>query len=262
MDRKPFSRRTGWMAAAVALIVVAVLVAVFIFSQSHKPKEGIVLPQEPSAEVQSPVTQEEPQTDSFAQITSDNAVSVLQETIEKPAAYHQSYAVSVGADEAQSQRSVELWVNWPLVHGEVSDENRTKTVISDGATAYIWYNSDQNYISVPLTESVEIWDLLGLPSYDYLSVMEEKSVTDADYLVLEDPQVRSVYVCCQEGDTTWRYWVELDSGLVYMADVLERSTQVYLIRQTYLELLAQEDETFAGRFQLPDGSSPFVQSEE
>ena len=38
MDRKPFSRRTGWLAAAAALLVVAVLVAVFIFSQSRAPQ--------------------------------------------------------------------------------------------------------------------------------------------------------------------------------------------------------------------------------
>lgn len=258
MERKPFSRRTGWLAAASVLVAAAVLVTVFILSQSRQTQEGIVLPQESSAETPVPVQPDEPQTDSFAQITPENAVSVLEQTLQLPKAFHQSYTVSVGADDAQSQRSVELWVNWPLVHGEVSDGNRTKTVISDGTTAYLWYNSDTNYISILLTESVEIWDLLGLPSYDYLSVLKEKTVTDADYLVLEDPQVQSIYVCCQEADVTWRYWVELDSGLLYMADVLEQSTQVYLIRQTYLELLAQEDESFSGRFQLPDGTKPFA----
>ena len=65
MDRKPFSRRTGWLAAAAALLVVAVLVAVFIFSQSRAPQEGIVLPQEPVTEAPPIVTPEESQTDSF-----------------------------------------------------------------------------------------------------------------------------------------------------------------------------------------------------
>ena len=80
--------------------------------------------------------------------------------------------------------------------------------------------------------------------------------------MLEDPRVQCAYVCTQAGDVTWRYWVELDSGLLYMTDVLERSTQVYLVRQTYLELLAQEDESFSGRFQLPDGTRPFGAEEE
>ena len=52
------------------------------------------------------------------------------------------------------------------------------------------------------------------------------------------------------------------TALLYMTDVLERSTQVYLVRQTYLELLAQEDESFSGRFQLPDGTRPFAAEEE
>lgn len=261
MDRKSFSNRTGLLAAVAALVVAAVLVIAFSLSQSRTPQESIVLPQEPAAEAQPPVTPEEPEEEDFAQVTPDNVLTVLQETLTKPAAYHQSYTVSVGADDAQSQRSVELWVNWPLVHGEVSDANRTKTVLSDGETAYLWYNSDPNYVTVTLSASMEIWDLLGLPSYDYLAAMEYADITDANYQVLEDPQVQSVYVCCQEADVTWRYWVNLENGLLYMSDVLERSTQVYLIRQTYLELLAQEDETFSGRFLLPDGTNPFAAAE-
>lgn len=257
MARKPFSNRTGWMAAAAALVVVAVLMAAFFLSQSRTPQDGIVLPQEPTTGSQTPAAPEETEEEDFAQVTPDNVLTVLRETISKPAAYHQSYTVSVGADDAQSQRSVELWVNWPLVHGEVSDADRTKTILSDGTTAYLWYNSDPNYVTVTLSSAVEVWDLLGLPSYDYVSTMETAVITDADYLVLEDPQVQSVYVCCQEGDVTWRYWVNLENGLLYMSDVLERSTQVYLVRQTYLELLAQEDETFSGRFLLPDGTDPF-----
>ena len=92
----------------------------------------------------------------------------------------------------------------------------------------------------------------------FASLRKTMPITDGGYLVLEDPKVQSAYVCCQdELGNTWRYWVNLDNGLLYMADVLEHSTQVYAIRQTYLELLAQEDETFSGRFLLPDGTQPF-----
>lgn len=258
MNPKRFPLRRGWVAAIAALVIVAAMVAVFALSEARKPQESIVLPQEPVSDSQSIPEQEQEEEVGFAQITKDNVLSVLQKTVSKPMAYHQSYSVTVGADESQAQRSVELWVNWPLVHGEVSDDARTKTVLSDGETAYLWYNSDQNYITVPLDSAMDVWDLLGLPSYDYLETMASYPVTDGGYLVLEDPKVQSAYVCCQDDlGNTWRYWVNLDNGLLYMADVLEHSTQVYAIRQTYLELLAQEDETFSGRFLLPDGTQPF-----
>lgn len=258
MNPKRFPLKRGWVAAIAALVIVAIMVAAFTLSESRRPQESIVLPQETTADTQTPPASEQEEEIGFAQITEENVLSVLQETVEKPPAYHQSYSVTVGADESQSQRSVELWVNWPLIHGEVSDSARTKTVLSDGKTAYLWYNSDLNYITIPLDSAMDVWDLLGLPDYDYLTAMEAYPITDGDYLVLKDPEVQSAYVCCQDDSgITWRYWVNLDNGLLYMADVLEHSTQVYAIRQTYLELLAQEDETFSGRFLLPDGTQPF-----
>ena len=89
--------------------------------------------------------------------------------------------------------------------------------------------------------------------------MSQDQIIDADFLVLVDPaQVQCIYVCSQDTEyVTSRYWIDLDTGLMYRADVLEMSKQVYVLQQEGLELLAPGDEAFSERFVLPDGTTPF-----
>ena len=100
---------------------------------------------------------------------------------------------------------------------------------------------------------------MGLLSPDYLLSIAPEQITDADFLVLEDPQqVQCLYVCSQDAEyVTSRYWIDLGTGLLYKADVLELSKQVYVLKQDSFEQLAAEDEAFSDRFILPDGSTPF-----
>ena len=88
MNPKRFPLRRGWVAAIAALVIVAVMVVVFALSESRKPQESIVLPQEPVSDSQSIPEQEQEEEIGFAQITKDNVLSVLQKTVSKPMAYH------------------------------------------------------------------------------------------------------------------------------------------------------------------------------
>ena len=261
MERMRNFRKNGLLALLGVVVIAGLLLIAFSLSQSDKRQESIVLPSTTPVEPQpQPETPQEEET-SFAQVTKDNVRAVLERTIQRPDAYHQSYTVTVGADEAQSARTVELWVSGALLHAEVSDEARTRTLLTDRHTAYIWYNDNTNYLTLTLEEGVDPWALLGIPNYDYLEVLASSTITDADFLVLEDPQVQSIYVCCQNDQVvTNRYWVNLDNGLLYMADVLEESRQVYSIRQVFYEALALEDEAFSNRFILPDGVRPFTEA--
>ena len=258
MERMRNFRKNGLLAVLGVVVIAGLLFAAFTLSQSDKRQESIVLPPDTSVEPQPQPETPQEEENTFAQVTKDNVRSVLERTIQRPDAYHQSYTVTVGADEAQSARTVELWVNGTLLHAEVSDAARTRTLLTDGRTAYFWYNDSTDYLTLTLDEGVDPWALLGIPNYDYLAVLASSTITDADFLVLEDPQVQSIYVCCQNDQVvTNRYWVNLDNGLLYMADVLEESRQVYSIRQVFYEALASEDEAFSNRFILPDGARPF-----
>ena len=122
MERMRNFRKNGLLALLGVVVIAGLLFAAFTLSQSDKRQESIVLPSTTPVEPQpQPETPQEEET-SFAQVTKDNVRAVLERTIQRPDAYHQSYTVTVGADEAQSARTVELWVSGALLHAEVSDE--------------------------------------------------------------------------------------------------------------------------------------------
>jgi len=260
MPPKKFSGKAVWAVSISVLAVVAVLIILFMAKGSSDKKETIVLPSAmdsaPSEVVASPEAEAEPETDFFS-VTNENVLMALQ-SIKRPSSYHQTYVVAVGSDDVQSVRQVDLWVNGPYIHAETSYHNEVRYVISDGSSAYMWYQDHDAVIFVQLQDNLRLEDLLGLPDFDAFLSLTEDDVVDSDYLVMEDPLIQCIYVCAQaDSGSTARYWVNLENGLLYQSDVLEQSNQVYSIHQSLYETLAPEDEAFAGCFVLPDGSSPF-----
>ena len=249
------------LAVSVALVLVVALVLGFVLFRPEHEQEGIVLPTaggEPAADM-APM---EPEEASFLTITTENVRSALA-SLSRPTHYNQCYEVVVGVDEVRAARTVELWVNGDLIHAEIRSDSAIKHVLTNGETAWIWYDTDPIPVSITLNASVQTEDLLGLPGFDYLQALLDIPVVEADYLLLQEPQTQCIYVCAQTAASeTDRWWINLENGLLYRADALEHSQMVYEVRQTYYAQLAEGDETYTGKFLLPDGSDPFTETEE
>ena len=262
MPPKKNTQKAVWAVSIAIFLVTATLIGVFLMQMPSQESETIILPPPAAAD---PIPDEQPQKapeSEFLAVDNENVLSVLQ-TLSRPSAYHQSYTVTVGADDIQSVKQVELWVNGNLLHAEISDSHQTKILVSDGTQAHIWYQGSDRIFSVALSDEVTQEDLLGLPSFDAFLDLQQSDVVDSGYLVLEDPQVQCIFVSTQSDDgITTRHWVDLESGLLYQSDVLEDSYQVYTIRQNDFAVLATEDESFSDRFRLPDGTDPFTAAEE
>ena len=241
------------------LLVLALVVALFFRGTPSQSKDSILLPSAQIGTVQSPELSAGTDTE-FIQVSNENVLPMLR-ALDRPAYYYQSFRVNVGSDDIQAEKTVEFWVNQNLVRGQISDGNRTKNILSDGENAWLWYDSDQIAVSVSLS-SITVEDLLGVPEFDFLQMMERTRITDAEYLILSDPQRQCIFVCTQdETSLSRRYWIDLESGLLYQGDVLDQNQRVYELRQERFELLAQGDESFSGLFFLPDGSDPFMETE-
>ena len=261
MTPKKNSGKAVWAVSISVILVALGMIGLFLLQMPSQQQETIVLPPETVVEptVES-VPEQKPESD-FLDVTNENVLPVLQ-TLTRPTAYHQTYSVTVGADDMQAAKTVELWVNGDMLHAEVSDDRQTRVLISDGSNAYLWYTDQKKILTVPLRENLTEEDILGLPAFDAFLSLNRSDVVDSDYLVLEDPQMQCIYVSTQDfNGVTTRHWVSLESGLLYQSDVLENSNQVYTIRQTGFSLLATEDESFDERFVLPDGSDPFIEAE-
>ncbi len=256
------SRKAAWAVSAAFAAVALLLVLLFLSQTPAEDKDGIVLPSPMDAPQQGAVSQPDAEDNTniseFLEVTERNVLDALQ-SLSLPAAYRQIYKVSVGTDEAAYVYQVMLWIKGTLLHAEISDGTQVRNVISDGNTAYIWYDNDESAVSVELRPEIGTEDILGLPDFDSYLTLSQEEVVDAEYLFLDDAQVPCIYVCAQQdSQCTFRYWINLNTGLLFRSDVLENSKRVYEINQQLYETLALEDEAFQDRFLLPDGSDPFT----
>ena len=251
------------LAVSVSLFVVLILlVGTFILSQMRFNKENIVLPIGPADTGIAPAPEDLMKND-LVQVTRDNVVKVL-ETLHRPSYFHQQLEVVVGINYPKATRYVELWVSGELIHAEITSSvtNRVKSIITDGTTAWIWYDTDFAPVSVELPSNASMEDLLGIPSFDFLHHLQRADIAEAGYSLFEDTTQQCIYVTTKESENSRdTYWVDLKTGLLQSAVVTEGDDISYRLRSTSMEILAQKDDSYEGRFCLPDGSKPFTETE-
>ena len=261
MNQKFSSRKTLWGISIAGLLIAVLLICVFVSTTGSAMKEGIVLPDRTEENSSDELPEQTENTD-FLEITPENVLTALH-TLERPEAYYQSCTVTVGVQPYQSAKEVHLWVNGDLLHAEVRDAHHTKHLLTDGAVAYIWYEGNIAPARILLTEYLTQEDLLGLPDFDGFLTVEQEHITDAGYLFLDESNIPCIYVASrQTPSAVVRYWVNLDSGLLYQADAMEDSDQVYHVRQQSFELLSPEQDELWSKMRLPDGTAPFTEAEQ
>lgn len=258
-ERKPISKSV--VAVALALILVLVLViAAFVFGQPEASRAEIILP-EVQSEVVAPSVDEPHQADALLQVDAENVAAVLA-SVERPKYYHQIYTVHVGKDNISSQTTVDLWVSDNLKRAQISTPRYSKTIITDGRDVYLWYNTDDNPIHLTLDNAMTFEDILGVPAFDYMQTAADSSIADAEYLVLENDRTETSCVflsLCDVAGAQLRYWISLETGLLYEADSMEQNELVYRVQQVQYDRLVLGDESFAAKFSLPDGTEAFTE---
>lgn len=243
-----------WTFVVVGLALIF-LIAVFALSQ-RSTSSTILLPDDmqETTPVAPGKTSDE---DMFVQVSAENVLSVI-ETLHRPTAYHQTSTLVLNADEAQLIRLADVWTNGVYMRADISDPYQTVSYLTDGQEAYIWYHDDKTPVKIALDGSMSCDDMIGLLTYETLLETDPEELFYAEHTVLNDPFVQCVYVSTVKEDRETRYWVDLNTGLLYMAEVTENGEQIYYMEQSALELLAEDDAAFADWFILPDGTNPFT----
>ena len=251
------------LAVSISLLVVLILlVGTFILSQMRFNKENIILPIGPSDTGIAP-TPEDLMKNDLVQVTKENVVKVL-ETLHRPRYFHQKLEVVVGVNYPKATRDVELWVSESLLHAEITlpMTDKVKSVITDGKTAWIWYDTDFMPVSIDLPSDTSIEDLLGIPKFDFLQHLQRSAITDAGYGLFEDTTQQCIYVTADQSETVKdTYWVDLRTGLLQSVTVTEAEGVAYCLKSASMEILAPQDDAYTGRFCLPNGSKPFTEAE-
>lgn len=242
-------RRAAGIVAATSLAVVALLLAAVLLTIRSGTRATIVLPDTPPPAA--PETPDPPPEVLFVEVGRDNIQKILA-GMERPEAYHQIVTVSTLWSGGTSDKTVEIYRSGPLVLAGISDGARSRSLLTDGETVWIWYEGEREARALAPDPSIGFDDLLGIPTYETVASIEPDAVADAGFVTLDDSGC--LYVSSADGIYEDRYWIDTDTRLLCRADGLEDGQLTYQLRQTFQEVLTAGDAALRDRFRLPDGT--------
>lgn len=240
---------------AIILIIIAFLlvVAVFLFSKRNQTS-SITLP-DASPEQSVPADSDGSQKPGFVQVTTDNVLAVV-ETLHRPSAYRQTYTVTYTEDAGHTTQKISVLINGKFLRVDTVINGGTNTVLSDGTDVWQWHTEDMRPVKIPLSAQITPDDLIGIPTYESLLSLSNSDLSRAEYVTLQQ-NIDCIYVASQKDNTEIEYWIDISSGLLYLAQMTVGEQIVYTVCQGSLEILTPEDETFHQNYVLPNGSIPF-----
>jgi hypothetical protein len=245
--------RTVLIVLAAAVLITGVLVTAFFLNSVGGREAAITLPSQ--TVTQSP-DEGAPQSP-FLELTPENVSEVI-ETLRRPATYRQTVSLTT-AWEGSLVQTVERTVGVYCTAVTVTSPQNTMHYLTDGATIYLWYEGDRQWLerdNASITED----DLAHIPTYEDVAAIPSEQIEEVAYRTESDGK-SYLYVSCLDGEYHDQYWIDLETGLLARAETVYQQVTIYTMRQTQLTILddlADDDSAFA----LPDGTKPFLPSEE
>lgn len=258
MANKPGGFRTLALALASALVLFALILLAFFFLSGSSEHTRITLPDAlpDSAEP----TGEDVEEGTFLQVDADNAAQVVA-TLARPASYYQTFSILTAWPDESATRTAELWVSGGVSRIDINDGTATRSVLTDGKTAYVWYDGDTDAAEFALGDALSVDSLTGVPTYERITA-PGASIEQAGFVRLDDLDGQScIFVQISDGEYVDRYWVDVSMGLLCRATTSRNQTLVYQLRETSSERLLATDEALTAAFSLPDGTLPFASEE-
>ena len=255
MHEQKKSTRTVFGVIAASVLVVAAIALPALFGGDMRRGGGIVLP----TQGQSTSSPEEDLSGAgFVTLTTENVPEVVR-TLERPACYHQSLTASVPSEEDASGTQIDLWVEnnvWKIVR---RDPVGTRCILTDGRLAYVWYTDDVRAMnSLRLPDGVTRDELAGVVTYETIASAEPGSIREASYApVSSDPELYCIAVKTQDGIESALYQIDPATGLLFSAELQRDGKTTYVLQQTALELLSQDDAALREEMRLPVGTPEF-----
>ena len=256
MEDKRKNLRTLAVACAAALLAVAVLLLLFLSGQRGQRHEQIVLPEtrpEQDQDQEPPLKETEEET--VLSVTAENVQSVLK-SMSRAQSYHQTFTVTRRSGTHTRTAVVDVWVSDGTIRAESSDGFETRSILTDGATIYLWYEGETP-VALSMQENASYEDLAGLPTYEDIVRFPVSAIQEGGFLANAQQGVDLIYVRALTDSGERQYWVSTETGLLYRQATTVQGTVVYEAEQTFFETISGEDASQTEIFRLPDGSVPF-----
>lgn len=177
-------------------------------------------------------------------------VQAAIETLHRPEAYSRTVTVEYlwTGGSGTIELSTAVSAPWTRVDRTLPD-GQVRHSITDGETTYIWYNGESEVYTGP-AGAISADAEETIPTYEDVLALPQDHIVQADYRVVSD--VRCIYA--ETAEDAWgyaqRYWVSVDTGLLVVAERLQKGETVYRMAALEADQTAPPAETFT----LPDGT--------
>lgn len=239
----------------VFVTVTVAIVAMMMFGTLRRP-EHITLPsmQETSDEVSGELTGNEMLT--LVEVTPETVQTAVA-TLRRPDEYRRTVVVERfwKGGSGSTQSVVTACGGWTRVD-RVMPNGQVRHTVTDGEVSHIWYDQEASVYTVPSGGiSADLEQII--PTYEDVLGLDVESIVAADYRVEAGRQC--IYVETAENSDGYvrRFWVDLNSGLLAMAETLQHGETVY-------RMGAMQEEAVTDRnlhFTLPDGTTVLENTE-
>ena len=177
-------------------------------------------------------------------------VQAAIETLHRPEAYSRTVTVEYlwTGGSGTIELSTAVSAPWTRVDRTLAD-GQVRHSITDGETTFIWYNGESEVYTGP-AGAISADAEETIPTYEDVLALPQDHIVQADYRVVSD--VRCIYA--ETAEDAWgyaqRYWVSVDTGLLVVAERLQKGETVYRMAALEADQTAPPAETFT----LPDGT--------
>lgn len=236
-----------WFTWIFVVVTVAVVAAMMI-STLRRP-ERISLPslEETSGEISGELTGNEMLT--LVEITPETVQTAIA-TLIRPETYQRTVVVERfwSGGSGSSQSTVTVCRGWTRVDRTLPGGS-VRHSVTDAETTYIWYDQESEVYTAAAGD-ISADDEQMIPTYENVLVLPKEEIVVSDYRIEADRQC--IYVETKEDTEGYlrRFWIDLECGLLAMAEVLQDGETVYRMGAT--EITAATD--LQGYFFLPDGT--------
>lgn len=236
-----------WFTWGFVTVTVAI-VTVMMFGTLRRP-EQITLPsiQETSGEVSGGLTGNEMLT--LVEVTPETVQTAVA-TLKRPDEYRRTVIVERfwQGGSGSTQSVVTVSGGWTRID-RVMPGGQIRHAVTDGTVTHIWYDLEKAVYTAAAGEISADHEQV-IPTYEDVLDLDVAQIAAADYRIESERQCIYVETVEDADGYVRRFWVDLNSGLLAMAETLQHGEIVY-------RMGAMQEETVSGMeqyFTLPDGT--------
>lgn len=231
------------------IVILVVLVVLLMLMSNLRRSSRVVLPDTGSAAESDENLPSGGDALTVVEV-SPETVQAAVATLRRPESYSRSITVEYLWDggSGTAEMTVSVSGRWSRIDRTLPD-GQVRHTVTDGETTYIWYNSENEVFAGAagtITPDME----QTVPTYEAVLELPMERITQADYRMVSD--VRCIYVETTEDEWGYaqRYWVSVDTGLLVVAERLQKGETVYRMAALSADLTAPAPALFT----LPDGT--------